>query len=325
MTVNNSLRQCVLPLVWVLLLLQPAILTLAETTPSDTISVVKHKAGKAADAAWVFHLQQIPEGPRPVVIFMHGYRALDPYDYGGWIDHLARRGNIVIYPIYEKTRRDGREQLLKQATAGIHNALDYIKAQNMPIDTAHIATVGHSLGGGMTVLLATRGPQLNLPLLCAAMPVQPGSKGGQGFHYEVFAELPHSLKVLVVDGDSDQFKDSRFGVHIIPEASQVSAINKAYFILQSSKDSTPPLLADHYAPLSPDANYRLEPRSRWKKRREKFVKKIMSIRDGEVDALDTRALWPMFDTLLEQACNSSQGLTPILHSDRIDWRLLQKK
>ena len=85
------------------------------------------------------------------------------------------------------------------------------------------------------------------------------------------------------------------------------------------------MIADHYAPLSPDANYRLEPRSRWKKRREKFVKKILSIRDGEVDALDTQALWPMFDALLENACNNPQGLELLIHSTEIDWQLLKKQ
>src|SRR6185503_14310076 len=33
----------------------------------------------------------------PVVVFLHGYGNMDPGIYGGWIDHLAQRGNIVIY------------------------------------------------------------------------------------------------------------------------------------------------------------------------------------------------------------------------------------
>ena len=77
--------------------------------------VMKHKAGSGARAAWVFVSERPRLAPLPVVIFMHGYRALDPYDYGAWIDHLVRHGNVVIYPIYEATRSDDRARLLNQS------------------------------------------------------------------------------------------------------------------------------------------------------------------------------------------------------------------
>jgi dienelactone hydrolase len=285
--------------------------------------VVKQKVGEGASAAWVFLPPSVPAGPRPVAIFMHGYRALDPYDYGGWIDHLARRGVAVIFPVYEEGRRDNRDQLLENAAAGIRNGLDHIEAQNVEIDMARVAAVGHSLGGGMTILLAAYGEQLDLPALCAIMPVQAGSKGGQGFPTEAFADLTASLKIVAVNGDSDQFADSRLGLRITKEARQVPQTHKRFFILLSDEQATSPLIADHYAPLSPDDNYRLEPRSWWGERRKNFVKKIMSIRDGEVDVLDTRALWPLFDNLLEKACAGTEGLAPVLKSTDVEWQLLQ--
>jgi acetyl esterase/lipase len=276
--------------------------------------VIKHKVGEAARAAWVF----VPDAPRPkqapVVIFMHGYRALDPHDYGGWIEHLVARGNVVIYPIYEHTRRDGRQQLLEQAVAGIRHALDYLDAHGVMADRQRFAVTGHSMGGGMAVLLAARSQTYGLPAIPAVMPVQPGSKGGQGFPREVFAELPADLMLLVIEGDRDQFEDSRMGRAMVTGSRLVPETQKRFIILQSDDTANPPRLADHYAPLSPHPEYRLEPVSDRKQRRQDFVKKVMRIRDGEIDVLDTRVMWPLFDALMDAAFADQKDIRRVLES-----------
>ncbi len=283
---------------------------LASVSADQTV-VVKHKVGEGAEAAWVFVPAGARAGPPPVVIFMHGYRALSPHDYGGWIEHLVRGGNVVIYPVYENTRRDDREHLLRQAAAGIHNALDYLRRHGVAPDPRRFAVVGHSLGGGMSVLIAARARALGLPPMRAAMPVQAGTKGGQGFPAEAYAQLPPDLLLLVIDGDRDQFHDSRMGKAIVAGAVHVPAAQKRYLILQSDDRAKPPLIADHYAPLAPDPAYQLEPVTRRQQRRERFVKRVMHIRDGEVDALDTRALWPLSDHLLAAAFAGRGDLTAV--------------
>lgn len=37
----------------------------------------------------------------PLVIFLHGWTAMTPDTYRGWVNHLAKRGNIVVYPRYQ--------------------------------------------------------------------------------------------------------------------------------------------------------------------------------------------------------------------------------
>ncbi|MEZ4892408.1 MAG: hypothetical protein R2778_05270 [Saprospiraceae bacterium] len=55
-----------------------------------------------ADGYWLFE----PADPKPdsaeVVVFLHGYGAYNPMAYGKWIKHLVAKGNIVIYPRYQK-------------------------------------------------------------------------------------------------------------------------------------------------------------------------------------------------------------------------------
>lgn len=52
--------------------------------------VTKELTGEGALASWLFE----PEDPRPasapVILFLHGYRGLNPKEYGGWIEHLVQ-------------------------------------------------------------------------------------------------------------------------------------------------------------------------------------------------------------------------------------------
>src|SRR5712671_3416242 len=45
-----------------------------------------------------------PDQPRPasapLIVFFHGWGATNPAIYGAWIEHLVRRGNIVVFPRY---------------------------------------------------------------------------------------------------------------------------------------------------------------------------------------------------------------------------------
>src|SRR5690242_5529554 len=53
--------------------------------------------GSGARSYWLFE----PDDPRPekapVVVFHHGWLAVNPGTYGAWIEHLARRGFVVIF------------------------------------------------------------------------------------------------------------------------------------------------------------------------------------------------------------------------------------
>ena len=46
---------------------------------------------------------ETPSGssPLPLVIFLHGYTGTNPEIYHAWIEHLVRRGAIVVYPDWQ--------------------------------------------------------------------------------------------------------------------------------------------------------------------------------------------------------------------------------
>ena len=67
--------------------------------------VVKRAVGTASSGTFVFHGNDAPAKPRPVVIFLHSWGAVDPGLYGGWIDHLARKGHLVLFPRFQDVNR----------------------------------------------------------------------------------------------------------------------------------------------------------------------------------------------------------------------------
>jgi acetyl esterase/lipase len=72
---------------------------------------------------WLF----LPESPKPtsapVIVFCHGWGAMQPGGYRAWIDHLVRRGNIVIFPIYQDNLFSRPETFLPNAIAAVKDAI----------------------------------------------------------------------------------------------------------------------------------------------------------------------------------------------------------
>jgi acetyl esterase/lipase len=256
--------------------------------------------GTASSRVWIF----FPDSPRPesanVVLFLHGWRALDPAYYGGWIDHIAKSGNIVLYPLFEASRRDPPQNSLRNAIESTKQALQHL-AEAGPVKPilSNLPIVGHSLGAGLAVQMAGVAASSGLPQPKAVMAVQPGWMASKTYPTDNLTCIPPSTYLLVVEGDKDQFQDTRHGSTIFNMATQIPPDHKAFVRLLS----TGGLIADHFAPLSPDPDYHLEEGSVAGVLLKKALKLFMGVREGEIDALDRQGLWPMFDELVSVARN----------------------
>jgi dienelactone hydrolase len=101
--------------------------------------------------AWYFVPDKLKNGTTaPAVIFLHGYTAIDPETYYGHIEHLAKQGYIVIYPVYqrsdEKASTEDLDQtvMLTRAVASVDAALEKL---GDTVDRDKLVAYGHSLGG----------------------------------------------------------------------------------------------------------------------------------------------------------------------------------
>ena len=161
----------------------------------------------------------IPDNPKPetagVVVFLHGLAQVNPKMYGGWIEHLVRKGNIVIYPRYE-VLGTSKKQFEANAVEGIKKALAELEARCQDQSTCvkpnleNLAVFGHSYGGALSANITVRAQEHGLPKVKALMVNQgwPGSDIGLD---EGYGAMPADTKLLVVVGATDIIVGSRFG------------------------------------------------------------------------------------------------------------------
>src|SRR5260221_14357188 len=66
-------------------------------------TVTEQSCGAGGTQCWLFEPAEPAPKSAPGVIFLHGWGAMEPSPYHAWINHLARPGNIGVYPRYQET------------------------------------------------------------------------------------------------------------------------------------------------------------------------------------------------------------------------------
>ncbi|HZW52314.1 MAG TPA: alpha/beta hydrolase [Rudaea sp.] len=138
--------------------------------------VLAREVKSGAQGWWLF----VPSSPKPasapIVVFCHGWGALDPKGYRAWIDHIVRRGNIVIWPNYQASLLTPGGDFLPNAIVGIRAALADLENGSAGIcpELDHVAIVGHSAGGVLSAQIAAAAARNDLPVFRAVVPVEPG-------------------------------------------------------------------------------------------------------------------------------------------------------
>jgi pimeloyl-ACP methyl ester carboxylesterase len=218
----------------------------------------------------------------PVVVFAHGYGALEPRYYRPWIDHLARKGNIVVYPQYQASLLTPQRQYTPNAAWSVAAALTGPLAGGSPRPRLARGAlyVGHSYGGVVASNLASRAAAIGLPTPNALLATEP--------YYEMIdpslAGLPRSTRFVCVVGDDDTLVGRR-GCDELFRRTTLPAKRRNYVWLFTDRHGSPDLLADHRAPSS-----------------------------RTVDALDYRGFWKLADGLrdcaqLRKNCDYGFGKT----------------
>ena len=91
-----------------------------------------------------------------IIVFMHGWGATTPVFYRAWIDHIVRKGNIVIYPRYQKDITTPSDNFTPNSIRAVKNAIKELQTGNHVIPQQDkFAIVGHSVGGLISINLAS--------------------------------------------------------------------------------------------------------------------------------------------------------------------------
>ncbi len=250
--------------------------------------VLAERVGSAPTGAWVFRPADadavVPSGRTfPLVLFFHGFTATDPDVYRAWIDHVALRGAVVVYPDYQTDNlfRQDPAAYLADALAGVRAGLDVLAAdQPTLVDPTRVVAVGHSLGGVLAANYAAVAADEGLPVPDVLMPVAPGGCGGCGDAGDRLGTpllplgdiSPQTYALVIVAADDDLVGDTAARI-IWAGLGAIPADRRDYVIAVSDDHGEPELEADHNFAQSGGLS-------------------------GEVDALDWYGPWKLLDGLM---------------------------
>lgn len=278
--------------------------------PRAHASVIKKRYREGAKEYWIYE----PDAPKPrsapLVVFLHGWGGTNPLYYGAWIDHLVRRGNIVVFPRYQSSLLTPRAHFIPNTLEAVKDAIQRLqKAPGHVRPELHrVAAVGHSLGGVLAASLAALAAQSGLPPVRAVMAIEPGmTSHPANVPIADLKKIPGDTLLLTVAGDRDTFVGDFDAKRIYYESTRVSADNKDFVTLVTDDHGTPELIANHRAPTAPDKSYdngevdRTAPRESTSGDTQMNGTRPPSTRLPVVNALDYYGLWKLFDGLCDAA------------------------
>ena len=218
----------------------------------------------------------------PLVIFLHGFSAIDPAAYGAWLDHIVQRGAIVLYPIYQSSDQfiGGTDRYLPNVRTAIRSAVDDITtAWPDALDLSRVALAGHSVGGLLAVQYALTASEEDLPVPTALMTLMPGGCGECGSLAAVLqipsdftGDLAPDTLALLFNAEVDDVVGEGASRRIWRTLEQLPEDQRDHVVLTSDAHGSPPLVAEHNTPET--------------------------IGSGQPDAFDYLGIWKLFDGLM---------------------------
>ncbi len=138
---------------------------------------------------------------------------MTPEPYRAWIEHIVRRGNIVVYPQYQKDLVTPPQDYRANTAAAFRRALEVLAEEgHVAPDLDRFAIVGHSAGGIGAAMYAAHAVEEKLPLPRAIMTVHAGQgpeNGWQLIPLDDLSTIPAKTRVVVLVGTDDHFVGTR--------------------------------------------------------------------------------------------------------------------
>jgi pimeloyl-ACP methyl ester carboxylesterase len=291
--------------------------------PNET--VIKRAVGHASAATFAFHAAGEARTARPVIIFLHSWGAANPQYYGGWIEHLARRGNLVLFPRFQEVNRTRPADATANAATLVRDALEALKDdKEARPDLERTAVIGHLAGAAIGLNLAIDPGEDGLPMPKLVFALMPGGiasdEKSRGILLEDLGKLDPNTLLITMSGDRDYLPTDRASRRILRETTAVPPNRKLFMRAPSDSHGYPVTSATLASPGSPLPAYdgaaiKLPPDPprdpkekplRWKWTADMALTGEQTVLTGQLgsnrtDTLDFLAYWKTFDLALEAA------------------------
>jgi acetyl esterase/lipase len=249
--------------------------------------VVSHSFDSGPQQYWILAPAEPRRETAPVVVFNHGWMGMHPAVYRGWLHHLVRRGNVVIFPRYQGGLLTPPWTFTDNAVLAVRRALARLKGGGHPApEPGKFALVGHSAGAAISADMASLAEARGLPVPRALMCVQPGrgTRKARAIFFPAadYRKIPKETALLVLVGEDDRIVGREEARRIFQGTPQIPPDRKDYVLVHTDRHGAPPLVADHVSPASP-------------------MRPNPIIRGRRINALDYYAYWRLFDALLDFA------------------------
>ena len=238
----------------------------------------------------------------PIIVFLHGYGAVDYRTYGDWIGHLVRRGNTVIFPQYQDGYFTPAYQLTSSAAAAVRTALEVLETSgHVPPESDSMVLIGHSAGALIAANMAGRAAEQGLPFPAAVMLANPADTAfgfGQVYNSiyspEVYARIPAQTLLLAVIGSDDRVAPDETSGQVLAVSVNVPAESKTVLRIYSDYHGCPRLIASHLAAGGVE-----EPVERQTSRRNSLPEDGRESREPRASALEFFGYWKWLDALTD--------------------------
>ena len=250
---------------------------------------------------------------------------MNPALYGGWIEHLARKGNLVLYPRFQDVNRSRPADASALAASLIKTSLEALADDpNARPDLKRVAYIGHLAGVPIALNLAAGAETYEIPAPEADLRhharwhrQRPRRSGA--FCSQDLSTIAADTLLITMSGDRDHLPGDRASRMILQEASAVPASRKLFMRAGSDDHGFPALTATLASPGSPKADYditaiKLPPdpprdpkqRNTWRWSADMSLSGEQTVLtqqlgNNAIDTLDYLAFWKTFDMAAEAA------------------------
>lgn len=240
-----------------------------------------------------------PNSPVPdsanVVVFIHGLGETNPKLYGAFIKHLVRKGNIVIYPRYQRDLNSDNATFSDSCAKGIQRALDTLQQPgHVKPRLQNFFILGHSVGGILTANMSTRYAMYGLPKPLTAFSMQPGAQIA-ALLLNNYNTMDADIKYLVLVGTDDIIVGTTTGQQLYNETTSIPTSHKNLIQHYADTYGNPDITATHFDPLAGDAAFDNGESNLF----------ILASGSGPVDAYDYYCTWKLQDALMDCALHGT--------------------